>query len=58
VEIRAATVQAVELLKAELLGTHNVPHVLSLTLDWHLWQEGERLKDELPPHHRTLTVFY
>lgn len=58
VEIRAATVQAVELLKAELLGTHNLPHILSLTLDWLLWQEGERLKDELPPHHRTLTVFY
>lgn len=57
VEIRAATVQAVEGLREELAGMGR-PGVKSVLLDWLLWQEGERLKDELPPHHRTRTVFY
>lgn len=58
VEIRAATVQAVEMVKTELSEVHRVEGVLSLTLDWLLWQEGEKLKEEIPPHHRTLTIFY
>lgn len=57
VEIRAATVQAVEGLR-EALAAAGRPGVKSVVLDWLLWQEGERLKDSLPPHHRTRTVFY
>ena len=26
--------------------------------DWLLWERGEALLKTLPPHHRTLTVFY
>lgn len=62
VEIRAATVQAVECLRDDvrkLQELHGgVADVKSVTLDWLLWQEGESLKETLPPHHRTLTVFY
>jgi hypothetical protein len=68
VEIRAATVQAVERLRKlmtekegeeeEGKGQHKREKIISVELDWWLWQEGEKLKDELPPHHRTLTVFY
>ncbi|KAL7718170.1 Queuosine 5'-phosphate N-glycosylase/hydrolase [Entamoeba marina] len=27
-------------------------------IDWFLWSYGEKRKDELPPHHRTRTIFY
>jgi hypothetical protein len=31
----------------------------AVEVDWYLWQEGERRKDEdLAPHHRVLTCFY
>ncbi len=60
VEIRAATVQAVEELQGVLVAAHGMEKeaVKSVLLDWVLWQEGERLKDSLPPHHRTLTCWY
>lgn len=32
--------------------------VTSIELDWLLWQEGEAQCHALPPHHRTLSVFY
>ncbi|KAA0151321.1 hypothetical protein FNF31_06857 [Cafeteria roenbergensis] len=53
VEIRAASVQAVEKLRHAMGGT-----LLSVELDWLLWQRGERSKEKLPPHHRTRTVCY
>jgi hypothetical protein len=56
VEIRAATVQAVERMVAGLRarGVSLAP----FQLDWLLWERGERLLRELAPHHRVLTVFY
>jgi hypothetical protein len=57
VEIRAATVQAVERLR-EALAALGWPGVKSVVLDWLLWQEGEQQKDVVAPHHRTYTVFY
>lgn len=30
----------------------------AVEVDWYLWQQGEAQKDAIPPHHRTLTVFY
>jgi hypothetical protein len=57
VEIRAATVQAVERLRAAV-EDKGVAGITSVHLDWLLWQIGERTKDDLGPHHRTLTVFY
>eukprot|EP01138_Halocafeteria_seosinensis_P004949 gb/GECG01005061.1/.p1 GENE.gb/GECG01005061.1/~~gb/GECG01005061.1/.p1 ORF type:complete len:179 (+),score=19.50 gb/GECG01005061.1/:1-537(+) len=57
VEIRAATVQAVEKLKEVLSSAHGVSR-MSVELDWWLWQTGEKSKDTFFPHHRTLTCFY
>jgi hypothetical protein len=52
VEIRAATVQAVERIKALLGG------ITSVEVDWRLWNRGESELVRLKPHHRTRTVFY
>ena len=57
VEIRAATIQAVERVR-EALVRLGATEVKSVYLDWLLWQEGEAAKDRIAPHHRTLTVFY
>jgi hypothetical protein len=56
VEIRAASIEAVERLRRAMsdAGTR----LLSVELDWLLWQQGEKTKDELPPHHRTHSVCY
>lgn len=56
VEIRAACVQAVEGLR-DALARRGVT-VTSVEIDWRLWHEGERIKKDIQPHHRTLTCFY
>ena len=56
VEIRAACIQAVESLR-DALARRSV-HVTSVEIDWRLWHEGERIKKDIRPHHRTLTCFY
>lgn len=70
VEIRAATVVGVERLRARInelrvaaaaaagAGGPAPEPLASVQVDWLLWQEGERRKEEIHPHHRTLTVFY
>ena len=32
--------------------------LLAVEVDWLLWNWGEVVKDEIAPHHRTLTIFY
>jgi hypothetical protein len=51
VEIRAATVVAVEQLKARLSAS-------AIEIDHKLWHEGERLIAKMKPHHRVRTIFY
>lgn len=63
VEIRAATVAAVERLRGALASRlaaegAQAPHLCSVTLDWWLWEEGERNVARHRPHHRTLTTYY
>ncbi|PRW33671.1 UPF0553 -like [Chlorella sorokiniana] len=63
VEIRAATVAAVERLRSELARQlaaqgREAPHLCSVTLDWWLWEEGESNIERHHPHHRTLTIYY
>lgn len=67
VEIRAATVVAVERIRARINELRRAAgpavagaadEIASVQVDWLLWQEGERRKDSILPHHRTLTVFY
>ncbi|MCS7002039.1 MAG: queuosine salvage family protein [Dehalococcoidia bacterium] len=56
VEIRAATVQAVERLRAAFARQG-----LALTasaIDWLLWDAGQRPLAHLEPYHRTRTIFY
>ena len=60
-DLRACTVVAVERLRAALaaeLPAAAAAVLTSVELDWRLWQKGERRKDEMAPHHRTLTIFY
>jgi hypothetical protein len=54
--IRSATVVAVELVKRELHELHKP--LTSVEVDWLLWQQGEKSRGALRPHHRTLTWFY
>ena len=56
-EIRAATVQCVEMMKREIIQKNQQP-LLSLQLDNLLWERGESQLAALPPHHRTLTIYY
>ncbi len=63
VEIRAATIWAVEYLR-ECLADAGTPWQ-SFELDWLLWQEGQKIGQpgalgtgQVPPHHRTRTIFY
>jgi hypothetical protein len=68
VEIRAATVVAVEMLRQRVAefgqqrGVKAAETVTSVHVDWFLWQQGEAmvLQGLLNncPHHRTLTVYY
>ena len=55
-EIRAATVVAVERLQ-QALQAQGVK-LYTLEVDWLLWQTGEAAKDDMSPHHRTLTIYY
>ena len=56
VEIRAQTVIAVELLQQSLQAKGC--QMMTVELDWLLWQKGEDTKDKILPHHRTLTIYY
>lgn len=55
VEIRAATVWAVELLRQELKRRGR--NLLALQVDWLLWHAAAQ-RPKMPPHHRTLTTYY
>lgn len=56
VEIRAATVWAVEYLRRALSGRG--VHLTSHEIDGRLWHLGQGLPVDAHPYHRTLTVFY
>lgn len=57
IEIRACTIVAVEMLQ-KALCQNGVTDVIEIEIDWLLWQQGEKIKDEIAPHHRTLTIYY
>lgn len=63
VEIRAATIWAVQYLCQCLADAGAAWH--SFELDWLLWEEGQKTGQpgamglgQVPPHHRTRTIFY
>lgn len=57
VEIRASSIEATDRLCKILRDRHQI-QLHNLQMDWWLWEQGERLRKEHPPHHRTLTIFY
>lgn len=57
IEIRAATVEVVERMRAILEKSHRI-RVKSLEIDWWLWQKGEQMRHDIKPHHRTMTIYY
>ena len=56
IEIRAATIQSVEQIKNIL--KENGKDAMSIECDVYLWEEGEKIKDQVEPHHRTISIFY
>lgn len=56
IEIRAATIWGVELLRRALAGFGRA--LAAGDIDWLLWQAGQRLPSGSDPYHRTLTTFY
>eukprot|EP00879_Flechtneria_rotunda_P010953 GHRR01011445.1.p1 GENE.GHRR01011445.1~~GHRR01011445.1.p1 ORF type:complete len:355 (+),score=124.50 GHRR01011445.1:793-1857(+) len=42
----------------QAVNTQPSKQLLSIQLDWWLWEEGERMRAEHPPHHRTWTIYY
>jgi len=56
VELRAATIMAVEHLRQEI-ATQG-PSLISAEVDWILWCYGEERRDAIGPHHRCLSIFY
>lgn len=57
VEIRALTILAVERMR-ERVNAHRKMALTSIEIDWILWNWGEGIKEEILPHHRTLTIYY
>lgn len=39
-------------------GSGDGHQLTSIQLDWWLWGQGERLRHQHPPHHRTWTIYY
>ncbi|CAN5646436.1 hypothetical protein BH23CHL5_BH23CHL5_28050 [soil metagenome] len=56
VEIRAATIWAVELVRQQLAERGRV--TAAYEIDWALWQAGQRAAAEDRPYHRTVSWFY
>ena len=56
VEIRCATIVAVEMLRMELLRSGR--RLNAVEVDWLLWHRSQSLAPSSPPHHRVRTVFY
>ena len=56
IEIRAATVWAVELLRRSL-ARHN-RNLNAYKLDWLLWNASQSMPPNTEPYHRTLTIYY
>lgn len=56
IEIRAATIQAVEAIKSAAAARG--VHCTALALDWWLWNLSQKTRYRPEPHHRVRTIFY
>ncbi|BFU18388.1 hypothetical protein EHI8A_017120 [Entamoeba histolytica HM-1:IMSS-B] len=57
IEIRCTVLSAIKMIQAIFLETKN-SFIEGYRIDWFLWSYGEKNKEQLPPHHRTQTIFY
>jgi len=57
IELRACTIISVEKIK-NAINKKFEKKILSLEVDYILWNAGEERRKELKPHHRTITIFY
>ncbi len=59
IEIRAATVQACDLIRQALAArTSGAEPFTATEIDWLLWNRGQTLPKGSEPYHRTVTIFY
>jgi hypothetical protein len=56
-EIRGAMIWIVEMVK-EYISEKFSKKLMSIEVDWILWQFGEKNLIKMPNHHRVLTIFY
>jgi hypothetical protein len=56
-EIRGVMIELVERIKNHLEEKFS-KKLMSIEVDWILWQYGEKNLDKMPNHHRVLTIFY
>lgn len=57
IELRLMTVFAVEEMK-RIIKDIKGKSLTSVEIDYILWNEGEKLRKDIVPHHRCLTIFY
>jgi Potential Queuosine, Q, salvage protein family len=58
IEIRAATIVAVEKMREIVAAKTGLGSPPAVHLDWWLWEYGEAMRTEHRPHHRTRTIYY
>lgn len=56
-EIRSSTIQCIEYIRQQLQSKYNTS-IMSIQLDWLLWERGESMLTQMRSHHKTLTVYY
>lgn len=56
-EIRAAMIHSIELLKEKIKEVYNYD-LMSIEIDWIMWQYGEKHLKDSYPFHRTIGIYY
>ena len=57
IEMRCTVLSAIRIIQ-EIFMDVRKKLIEGHRIDWFLWSYGERNKENLPPHHRTRTIFY
>ncbi|KAL7713208.1 Queuosine 5'-phosphate N-glycosylase/hydrolase [Entamoeba marina] len=57
IELRCTVLSAIQMIQNIFKEVKKID-IEAYRIDWFLWSYGEKRKDELPPHHRTRTIFY
>ena len=57
IEMRCTVLSAIRIIQETFMEVKKIA-IEGHRIDWFLWSYGERNKENLPPHHRTRTIFY